>query len=151
MPYTRNNILLRKFANQLYTIPLPPDTMQISRDKAAGNLCGTGNHLDFFAVIEIESALSETDLLQYYSTKPVKPVNEVSILKPGENYPEPIDANRPRIVSIDVIPKANAKYEHNGSKVFYKADDINHSIGTNLFIVQVKDTHYAPGWDLRAH
>ncbi|MCK9479629.1 MAG: hypothetical protein M0R40_09080 [Firmicutes bacterium] len=150
-PYVQNNILLGKFASQLYVIPLPPNTIQLSKYKSVGNLYGTGNHLDFLAVLEIESALSETELMQYYSANLIKPANEICFIKPGERYPEPIDANRDRVVSIDVIPKSQAEYEHNGSNVFYKADSVNHNIGLNLFIIQIKDTHYAPGWDLRAH
>ena len=151
-PYIRNNILLEKFANQLYTIPLPPSTIQISQDKAVGNLYWTGNHLDFLATIEIESSLSETELSQYYLAKSIiKSANEVSFMKLDTRYPDPVDVDRPRIVNIEVIPKAKAIRAYSKSKLFYKTDFIDNDIDDNLFIIQIKDTHYAPGWDIRAH
>ncbi len=150
-PIVRNNILLGKYADQLYTIPLPSGSMQISQDKGVGNLYGTGNHLDFVAVIEIKTSLSESELAAYYSTKAVnvKSVEEISILGLDTSYPDtPIDHS---VQQIEIIPKQQARPVYGSSKIFYKADVIDYSIDTSLFIIQIKDTHYASGWDLRTH
>ena len=147
-PYFRNNILLSKYANQLYTISLPANTVQISSDKAVGNLGPTGSHLDFWAMIEIESLLSESELNAYYSTKSIniKSVEEISICGMDTFYSETyIDHS---VQEIEVFPKAQARHSY-ASKTFYKSDIVDHGTDENVFIIQIKDTHYAPGWDLR--
>ena len=150
-PLVRNNILLGKYAAQLYAVPLPSDTIQISQDKAVGNLYGTGNHLDFVATIEVESSLSEAELSAYYSSvgENIKSADEISILGLNTFYSEThIDHSTQK---IEVIPKVQARHVVGLSKVFCKVDNVDLNVDKNLFIIQIKDTHYAPGWDIRAH
>ena len=150
VPMVRNNVLLWKYANQLYTIPLPPDTKLISKNESIGNLYGTGNHLDFTSAIEIKSLLTEEELADYYGVKTgiIKSVDELSIIGLNTSY---YDMNIDHSQTIEVIPKAQARLYNGSSTIFYKSDVINDSIDENLFIIQIKDTHYAPDWDLRSH
>ncbi len=145
----RNNILLNKYANQLYTIPLPNNTTQISYNKAVGNLYGTGTHLDFVATIEIQSMLSEIELIDYYSSQieNIRSVDELSIMGLSAVY-FPDDHT---IQNIEVIPKAQSRFKYGSSKILEKSDNINNSIGADMFVIQIKDTHYDSNLDLRTH
>ena len=151
IPIVRNNILLNQYAAQLYRIQLPPNTIKISQDKAVGNFYGTGNHLDFVATIVIQSSLSELDLTTYFDEfKPeVKSVDEISLFGLNTHYPDTdIDHT---IQEIEVIPKSQAKETDISSKIYMKDVAKIKDADDDLFIVQIKDTHYAPGWDIRAH
>jgi hypothetical protein len=121
----KNNIILYKFSNQLYSIDLPPNSMVIFKDKTVGNLFGTGNHLDFKATIEINTELSETELDKYYSVFHFKNADEVSIFKLNKNYPDS-GANQKHVTQLSIISKSH-----------------------NIFIIQISDTHYATGLDIR--
>lgn len=150
-PMIRNQILLEKYAAQLYKIPLPPNTLEISRDKGVGNLYGTGNHLDFAAVIEIESTLSEDELIAFYQdkAKDLKSADEISLIGLNSFYLETnIDHS---VQEIEVIPKAQAMSLCSDSKVFIKRNTADPDIKDDLYLIQLKDTHYAPGLDPRAN
>lgn len=147
LTFVRYGVLLDKYADQLYHIPLPPETVLVSQGKAAGNLFGTGRHLDFTANIEIESALSESELTEYYSQEAsgIKPVDALSLigLRPYDDMH--IEHS---VQHIEVIPKAQTKLIYSASKVYEKTDAVDPDIDENLFIVQLKDTHYGIWLDL---
>lgn len=144
-------MLLERYAAQLHAAPLPPDTTEIARDKAVGNLYGTGNHLDFAAMIEIESFLSESELFDYYSTnaKDIKSVEELSIFGMDVWYDRTLGDHS--FQTIEVIPKNQARLAFGSSKIFVQTDNPEYDAAANVFIIQIKDTHYPAGWDIRAH
>jgi len=139
----RNNILLDKYSSQLYKIALPPETKIILQNKAVGNLYGTGEHLDFWAMIEIESALSEKELSDYYSSKEndIYSVDELGYLGLNTFYAETnYDHSKQK---IEVIPTTQAQHVYDASPIFYKTNFVNNSVEQNRFIIQIKDTHYS--------
>lgn len=144
-------MLLIRYSLQLYEMPLPKDTIKISQNKAVGNLYGTGNHLDFVATIEVETSLSEDELITYYNNevKKIKSVDEISIFGLNTFYAETnIDHS---IQTIEVIPKSLAKSVYGTSKIYMKEKALDQNPSDNHFIIQIKDTHYAAGLDIRAH
>ncbi|MDD4689334.1 MAG: hypothetical protein PHE51_06270 [Eubacteriales bacterium] len=149
-PILRNNILLGLYANQLYSIPLPNETTEITRDKAVGNLYGTGNHLDFVATMEIESSLSESELIKYYTHESIdiRTINEISIIGLDRAYIDLLDTSVEQ--KVDAIPKSKATLVYGSSRI-YTASQNTSDKDSNIYIIQIKDTHYAPGFDLRAH
>lgn len=145
----QNNEILNTYAEQLYALPLPANTKLISQTKNVGNLYGTGNHLDFAATMEVESFLSEDKLSKYYNTIFLKSANEISGMKFDNIYSD-IGAQH-KSIKIEVIPKNQAILAFGSSRIYIKSDVINSNFDKKLFIIQTIDTHYAPGWDLRAH
>ena len=146
----RNNLLLNKYAAQLYSIPLPRDTLLIGNNKNVGNLYGTGNHLDFVATIEIKTSLPENELYAYYNnmhTK-IRSVEELSLFEMG-TYPD-LTINH-HVQNIEVIPKAQAKLIYGSSCILGKSDIVDKNIDETLFIIQIKDTHYGSDLDWRTH
>ena len=149
VPILLNNKILDVYAKQLYDVPLPPSTILISKTKSVGNLNGTGNHLDFVAAMVIKSFLSEDDLSAYYNSVLIKSAYEISGKKLDTVYP---DVDVPHLSEkIEVIPKDKAQLQLGSSKINIKGNAINNHAGRREFIIQITDTHYAPGWDLRAH
>lgn len=94
---------------------MPNNTTQISYNKAVGNLYGTGAHLDFVAMIEIQSMLSEIELIDYYSSQieNIRSVDELSIMDLNTVY-LPDDHT---IQNIEVIPKAQSRFKYGSSKI----------------------------------
>ena len=149
--YIRNNIICDLYANQLYSLSLPPNTKIISKNKDLGLLAGNGNHLDFMAFIEVESALSKEELEEYYKDKKVKSANQVSrFFKPpkpdGEYGNDEIHFEQ---VDITVFSKNKAKMLPDN--IYHETKNIDSTVGDNLFIIQIKDVGYPPGRDIRAH
>ena len=141
----RNDILLNRYAKQLYSIPLPPETELISQDQALGNLYGTGDHMDFAVQMVVRSSLSVEELQAYYDEFQPKTVEELSLLPMGDIMDMVIDHTGQ---AIEVIPKEEAV--HFSSRFVYE-----HRPGTEPqeasgeFIIQMKDTHYPAGLDIR--
>lgn len=150
IPIIINNIILTAFANQLYNLPLPVNTKIVSKTQAAGNFAPTGNHLDFLAIIEVESSLTEEELIKYYSDKTLKPANDVSFLKPKRGFYDDVSFVRAPI-KISIIPKNQAYQKYPSSKSYIKGNTIDKGIDNKLFIIQILDGQYDPGWDLRAN
>ena len=123
----KNDIILHKYADQLYSLPLPPNTTQIAQNKNVGRLFGLGEHLAFVASVEVKSTLTKEELIQYYKKITIKPACKVSWLKVFKMYFLPNDP-----VEIKVIPKNAALLEHASS-----------------YIIQATDTSYAAGLDMR--
>ena len=149
--YIRNDIICNAFANQLYSIQLPPNTKIISKDKKLGLLTGNSNHLDFMALIEVESTLTKEELEAYYNGKKVKPANKVSaFFKPNKAYGEFGEyTNYREPININVFSKNKAKMYM--SQFYSEAKEIDSQISENLFIIQITDICYPPGRDIRAH
>lgn len=146
VPILLNNKILDGYAKQLYVAPLPPSTVLISKTKSVGNLNGTGSHLDFVAALKIKSYLSEDDLSAYYHSILIKSAYAIS----GKKL-EYIDGVPHSSVKIEVIPMVKAQLQLGSSKIYMEGNAINNYADRREFIVQITDTHYAPGWDLRAH
>ena len=142
----RNDILLNRYAKQLYSIPLPPETELISQDQALGNLYGTGDHMDFAVQMVVRSSLSVEELQAYYDEFQPKTVEELSLLPMGDIMDMAIDHTGQ---VIEVIPKEEAVL-FTGSKFVYtrRAQD-GQEAASGEFIIQMKDTHYPAGLDIR--
>ena len=150
LPVIKNNIILNRFAKQLYDIPVTGDTYIISGEKKLGHFGASRSSLNFWAVIEIYSPLSAEDLADRYSNKTLKSANEVTFfkLKPldtifGENPSETQND-----VQISVMQKKKSMRGNTG--IYSEISVADDSIGEDLFIIQIFDGVYVPGWDLRA-
>jgi hypothetical protein len=143
-----NNIIGNSFANQLFETSLPPQTSMVSKEKYVGNLGPTGNHLDFLAVMEIETSLTEQDILAYYSNILLKPANEVSAFKPKRGFFDTSDVRHP--IRVEVIRK-NQAHKSAWFPGYSKTDVTESDVNEKLYIIQICDAMYAPGWDLRTH
>ena len=146
VPIVVNNIICNSFAQQLFELPLPPQTTIVSREKHLGNLGPTGNHLDFLAVLEIETPLSEQEVIAYYSDILLKPANEVSIFKPKRGFFDSSDIRDPIKIKVILKNQSNEMID----KVHFETDTTNKT-PNNSYIIQISDSMYAPGWDLRTH
>ena len=147
-PIMINNIICNDFSRQLFAIPLPPQTSIISTEKYVGNLGPTGNHLDFRAVLEIETSLSEQEILAYYADILLKPANEVSLFKPKPAFFDEPDGHRDMIQVIVIRKNQSQRWRYGG---YVETDIIDSNISDKLYIVQIFDNMYDPGWDMRAH
>lgn len=151
-PIIRNNILLKKYSEQLFSIPLPENTQPIWIDKAVGNLYGTGNHLDFWAIVEIKSELSEIELNDYYKSfeGTIKSADEISIIGLNSKYPDNKAVDHSNQI-IEVIPKKQCDKASGSPYILIKSENTDSSVSEDLYIIQIKDTHYHSNFDLRTH
>jgi len=149
--FISDDIISYKFASQLYSIPLPPDTKIIKKAKDVGLLAGNSNHLDFMAYIEVESSLTKEELENYYSDKKVKPANEVSrFFKLEERYWEyksPSGYYEP----IRIVVFSKNKAEMYPDLIYHETKEVDSQISADLFIFQITDSGYSPGRDFRAY
>ncbi len=67
-----NTIIEKSFAAQLFRYPLPPQTLLLEKHSICGRLYGTGDGMEFMAVILIESDLTEDQLTTYYQRAPFR-------------------------------------------------------------------------------
>jgi hypothetical protein len=152
IPIIRNNIILHNFAKQLYNLSLPSDTVILLREKNIGHFGSSRSQITFFACVEIESSLSIEELTTYYSDKMVNPANEVSRFKLKTLktiFNEAISEKR-EPVQIEILQKKTAYRSTYSKGPYVKRVDIDDSINENLFIIQIHDGMYNPGWDIRA-
>jgi hypothetical protein len=66
IPRLFNQITLIAFAQPFYDYPLPPETMEVSREMEVGVLTGNGNHCDFYANRKFKTLLTEDQIRKYY-------------------------------------------------------------------------------------
>jgi hypothetical protein len=65
VPVWTNDQLLQRFAQHLFTYPLPPKTRLIHQSAVVG-LFGSGNHCDFYARQTLVTELSRAEVEHYY-------------------------------------------------------------------------------------
>ena len=148
IPMIKNNVILHNFAKQLYDLPLPDDTIVVTREEYAGQLGGNRSYLGFSAFMEVKTSLTTEELNAYYSEKTLKSVSEVTSfnLKPAQLY---LYAERPEnweTVQITVMQKRTAT-RTSGTKWPY-SETLQHddSIDEDLFIIQITDSPYNSGF-----
>lgn len=82
IPY--NRYALTNFAQGIFSIVPPQDSIVIENKKEFGSLVGNGDHCDFYASVVLQSDLSENELLEYYQ-RGYKGESEIGILKLSDN------------------------------------------------------------------
>jgi len=148
----KNNIILYLFANQLYDLPLPADTVVVMKEKRVGQLGGSRDYIGFWAVMEIKTPMTAEELTAYYSNKTIKSANEVTFfkLKP----PTVLAAETPadwKNIPIKVIQKRQAHQIYGAKRPYIETPKVDDSIDENLLIIQILDSVYDPGWDIRGY
>lgn len=66
LPMVLNNLDLQRFAEGLFSYPLPPRTEELARRADVGLLGGNGNHCDFVASRVLVTDLSRDEIEVYY-------------------------------------------------------------------------------------
>jgi len=68
-----NNMALYRFSKQLFTYPLPVHTSILEKQTICGRLYGTGDGMEFMAVMVVKSDRSLAELTDYYNAMPIPP------------------------------------------------------------------------------
>ena len=128
VPYIMsNNKELNEYAQNVLDYPLPPNTELIETSQEVTKL-GNGNHCDFVVEVVLETSLSESEIIEYYSSVEFPPARSEYQGYDGEvgerGWPEPVSP------WVD--------YEQNLS-------------GKAIFTLTVADVGYAPGFDYRCN
>ena len=116
-----NNARLQRFANNLYSYPLPPRTEEIRRN-ARVTLLGNGNHCDYAATRHLVTDLSREEIEAYYEDVVLPAVSDKS------------EYARDGLVWIDL-----------------EFDDQLTTDGRLHFAITITDIGYPAGWDIRCH
>lgn len=88
-------------------------------------------------------------MLNYFNAVSIKSANQISGMKLDAGYP---DLAVPHLAGkIEVIPRNKAQLALGSSRVYVKGQVVDNKSDENIFIIQIQDTHYAPGLDLRAN
>ncbi len=77
IPY--NRYTLTSFAEAVFSIVPPQDSVIIEKKKEFGSLVSNGDHCDFYASVVLQSDLTESELLEYYQRR-YKGESEIGIL-----------------------------------------------------------------------
>lgn len=73
-----SQVHLARFADTLFSYPLPPQTIVISREADVGVLVGNGSHCDFRAVLRLQTPLDTQGILDHYADVTFPPVDKDS-------------------------------------------------------------------------
>ena len=107
-PYLLNNYRLNSFADQLYRIPLPPQTKRVGPlSKKFGNLGPCGKHGDYYAEFRIFSSLPYSQLKKLYSQYYVQ-VPEIDNL--FSSHFRGLGTHGPIAVKIEKLEKTKSTY-----------------------------------------
>lgn len=131
IPY--NTYALKNFAQDIFSMIPPQDSIVLEKKKEFGSLVGNGDHCDFYASIVLQSDLSESELLEYYR-KGYKGGSEMGILKLSDD--NEVNSDNVLLLVRDQI---------NDMKSKASGDNIN-----KLFILYIYEPDYVSGiGDLR--
>lgn len=132
-----NNGYLYSFSQQLYSTPLPPNTVIIEQVKICGNLSASGNGMKYLAAILVDSTLQENKLMEYYATQFFSPAKE--------GGPEPI-VKVVNVASSDISIPELYVYGDLKFDALKSATQLN-----NFFVICLYNEGYSGAFDLRAH
>jgi|GEM_PF-5487687 len=136
IPMLPNDVRLARFSWQLFHAPLPEQTQRLAKAKECGRFWGTGDGMEFMAVIIVESDLSQAELEEYYAGLGFRPAHrnsgrrvylDVVAAVPGQSF-------RPAYYYRDEVPLADFPLPDTSRGIYY---------------IAIYDGTYFPWFDLR--
>jgi hypothetical protein len=96
-----NNYQLNKFEKNLFSLSLPPNTRELSRNSEVGNIYGNGDNCDFLARRKIISDLRLEELNKFYNTDNEKVQIKINFIE---------QSSEGNIFELEILDEAKTPY-----------------------------------------